>query len=230
MKVSDLKAAEKIKVGKIGNNEPLIWLVGAHGHYQKGHTVIITENTIGNITFSPANPIDKDRDRRLYGNNRYYDSYIRKCLNDTFLKTVFSPFETAAIAPTEIRAVKPDIDVLGSGEKIDAMTDMLFLLSASEAGLDEENEEGRIIKLFRNAPFRRALDIDGDADWWWLRTPYPSNSCVVRLVNTAGTLVSSSACHGVRGLRPACNLVSTHLVSGPDNDGCYALTAEDENG
>jgi hypothetical protein len=226
MKVSELKVAEKIKVGTIGNGEPIAWLVGAHGHYQKGHTVIITENTLGNITFSPANPIDKIGDRRLFGNNRYFDSYVRKYLNNDFLKMVFTPGEIAAIAPTAIKAIRPQVDISGD-EKTDAMIDWLFFLSTAETGLEEENEEGRIIKLFRKASFRRALDINGAADWWWLRTPYASNSYNVRVVGTTGALANYSAYYGSRGLRPACNLVSNHLVSEPDNEGCYGLITDE---
>jgi hypothetical protein len=229
MKVSELKVAEKIKVGKTGKGEPIIWLVGGHGHYQKGNTVIIAENTLGNITFSPANPIDKIRDRRFFGNNRYLDSYVRKYLNDDFLKSVFSPDEIAAIAPTGIKAIKPDVDIIGD-EKTDTMADLFFLLSASEIGLEEENEEGRIIKLFRRASFRRAYDIDGAADWWWLRTPYASYSFDVRIVHPTGALGNDHAYNGNWGLRPACNLVSSHLVSGPDNEGCYDLIKEGVNG
>jgi hypothetical protein len=222
MTVSELKVAEKIKFGTIGKGDPIVWLVGAHGHYREGHTVIIAENTLGNITFSPANPIDKIRERRLYGNNRYRDSYVRKYLNDDFLKAVFSPGEIAALVPAVIKAIRPDIDI-SEDEKTDTMTDLLFLLSASETGLDEENEEGRIIKLFEKSLFRRALDIDGDADWWWLRTPCASYSYDVRYVNPTGALYYNHAYGGHRGLRPACNLVSNHLVSEPDNDGCYGL-------
>jgi hypothetical protein len=230
MKVSEMKVADKIKVGKIGKDEPVIWLVGAHGHYRKGITVIIAENTLGNITFSPANPVDKNEDRRLYGNNRYYDSYVRKYLNDVFFKTVFSPFETAAITPVEIKAIKPAIDVSGNGEKIDVMADLVFLLSASEVGLDGENEEGRLIKLFKKTSRRRPRGVDGDADWWWLRTPDPSTPRGARYVNAVGALCSYDAYNGSRGLRPACNLASTHPVSGPDNDGYYTLTMEVSNG
>jgi hypothetical protein len=226
MKVSELKVAEKIKVGTIGKGEPIVWLIGAHGHYQKEHTVIITENTLGNITFSPANPIEKIRDRRLWGNNRYRDSYVRAYLsNDSFLQAVFSPGEIAAIAPTTIKAIRPDIDISGD-EKIDTMTDLLFLLSASEVGLEDENEEGHIIKLFKKASFRRALDISGDADWWLLRTACASDSYNVRYVDTSGALTYNSAFDGFRGLRPACNLVSNHLVSEPDNEGCYGLITD----
>jgi hypothetical protein len=229
MKVSELKVAEKIKVGKIGNDEPIVWLIGAHGHYQKGNTVIIAENTLGNITFSPANPADKIRNRRLYGNNRYLDSYVRKYLNGDFLKAVFSPGEIAAIAPTGIKAIRPDVDISGD-EKTDAMTDLLFLLSASEIGLDGEGEEGRLIALFKKALFRRARDIDGDADWWWLRTAYASFSDHVRSVYPSGALRNYGAYNGLWGLRPACNLVSNYLVSEPDNEGCYGLITEGTNG
>jgi hypothetical protein len=224
MKVSDLKAAEKIKIGQIGD-KPVIWLVGEHNHYQEDATVLVSEGTLGNITFAPANPVDHDRDRRLWGSNRYKDSYVRKCLNhDAFLKAIFSPIERAAIVPTEIESSIPYIDDPKRGKKLDVVKDVLFLLSASELGfVDGGDDEGCIIELFRNPGFRSALDIDGDRDWYWLRTPYASHSYSVRGVNTNGTLTYNYADNGHIGLRPACNLKSFNLVSGPDDEGCYSL-------
>jgi hypothetical protein len=81
-------------------------------------------------------------------------------------------------------------------------------------GLEEDDTEGGMIELFKDAKNRIALDIDGKPDWWWLRTPYSASSRHVRRVNSDGTLSSlHNAYNGHFGLRPACNIKITYLVS-----------------
>jgi hypothetical protein len=202
---------KEIEFGRI-NGEPLVWHIAEQNHkgFPLDTITIIPVSTLGNITFSRANPLDKDHDRRLYGNNRYKDSDVRRYINsDEFLKTVFSPEELDAIVETELKVKQPDID----GGEIDVLRDRLFLLSASEVGLEEGDTEGGVIELFKDGKNRRILDIDGDPDWWWLRSALVSDSCHVRDVNTDGSTDLVNAYHGNRGVRPACNLKISYLVS-----------------
>jgi hypothetical protein len=211
VKIAELKAGEKITFGRI-NGEPLIWRIAEQNHksFPADTAVVVTDRTIGNITFAPANPLDKIRERRLCGNNRYKDSYIRRYINsDEFLKEVFGPEELESIVETELRVRRPDAD----GGGIDAVHDRLFLLSSSEAGLDDDGAEGEIIELFKDDKNRRALDIDRDPEWRWLRSPYVSSSYSVRLVPSGGSARSNHAYGGLIGVRPACNLLSSNLVS-----------------
>jgi hypothetical protein len=110
---------------------------------------------------------------------------------------------------TEFNVIQPNVD----GGGIDPIFDLLFLLSASEAGLNKEDAEGSIIELFKDEENRIAFDIDDNEDWWWLRTPYASYSYNARYVSTSGTLNHGYAYSGSGGLRPACNLSSDHPVS-----------------
>jgi hypothetical protein len=211
VKVAELKAGEKIAFGRI-NGEPLIWRIAEQNHrgFPADTVAVVTDRTIGNITFAPASPSDKIRERRLYGNNRYKDSYIRRYINsDGFLKEVFDSEELGSIVETELKVRQPDAD----GGGIDTVRDRLFLLSASEAGLDDDGAEGEIIELFKDDKNRCALDINGDPDWWWLRSPYVSNSYLVRPVLTDRSSANLNACYGSIGVRPACNLLSSNLVS-----------------
>jgi hypothetical protein len=212
-KKNDFKIGGKVKFGRI-NDEPITWLIGEQNHkgYPADTVTMIAERTLGNITFSVASPLHRNRDRRLYGSNHYIDSYARGYMNsDAFLNAVFSPEELAAIAETKIKTIQPDID----GGGLDFCNDRLFFLSASEVGFSGEDfhREGSIIELFKDTNFRRALDIDGEPDWYWLRTPYASSSSGVRLVGAGGALSSHSACYGYHGFRPACNLASDYLES-----------------
>jgi hypothetical protein len=212
IKIAELTTGERIKFGNINGN-PLIWRIAEQNHkgFPADTVTIATDGTIGNITFAPANPLDKIRERRLYGSNRYKDSYVRRYINsDEFIKSLFTPDEAAAIIETEIKTRTPDVD----GGGIDAFHDHLFLLSASEAGyVKDEDEEGSILELFKDGKNRRALDIDEKRDWWLLRSALVSDSDHVRYVDADGSTSSSYAYHGSRGVRPACNLLSNNLVS-----------------
>jgi hypothetical protein len=210
-KISDLTVGNKFPFGKI-NGEPLIWYAGEPNHklYPPDTVTIVPVGTMGNITFSSANPIDKVKERRLYGNNRYQDSYVRQRINsDEFLHAIFTDEELAAIVETCVHTLIPEVDGGGIGPSYDR----LFLLSASEVGLVEDDAEGSIIELFKDEKIRKARDIESDLDWWWLRSANVSNSYNVRCVSAYGTLSYSNAYYGNWGLRPACNLKSDYLVS-----------------
>ena len=210
VKIADLKTGERIQFGRIGG-EPLIWRIAEQNHkgFPADTVTIITARTIGNNTFAPANPLDKIHDRRLYGSNRYKDSHIRHYINsDEFVKSILNPEEVEAIIATEIKIKAPDVD----GGGIDTVFDRFFLLSASEVGHKDEDDEGSIIEFFKtNSP--RILDIDGSPDWWWLRSALVSSSYLVRTVYTDGSASSDGAYYGSGGVRPACNLLSGNLVS-----------------
>jgi hypothetical protein len=211
VKIAELKIGEKIKFGRI-NGKSLIWRIAEQNHkgFPADTVTIVTDGTIGNITFAPANPLDKDHDRRLYGSNRYNDSYVRRYINsDEFINSLFTNEEAAAIIETEIKTRQPDVD----GGGIDTDLDRLFLLSAPEVGHGEENEEGNIIELFKDGENRQTFDINGDNDWWWLRSAIVSFSSDVRNVHTGGSTYHHNAYHGNVGVRPACNLKISYPVS-----------------
>ena len=54
--------------------------------------------------------------------------------------------------------------------------------------------------------------------WWWTATPDSPKNSYARLVYSDGTLVSSYACLGSRGVRPLCVLKSEILKSYLDGD------------
>ena len=211
IRISDAKVGDKIQFGSI-NEIPLVWLIGELNHegYPSDTVNIVTEGTIGNMAFAPGNPIDKIKERRLYGSNVYRDSYVRHRLNsDDFITAVFTKEEVAAIVETPLDTLLPDID----GGGVSPCIDRLFLFSASEVGLTEDDGEGSIIELFKDPRNRCAKDIEGDHDWWFLRSAIVSVSYNVRLVSYNGTASNLNAYSGSWGVRPACNLKSDYLVS-----------------
>jgi len=141
-----------------------------------------------------------------------------------------------ALLSTSLTVVKASVD----GGGTETVADKVFLLSTTEVGLaDEGYAEGSKLALFSDNTSRQAYptalcvsnseytstNIKTDLPWyWWLRTPNASNAHVVRLVDPYGILNYSSAYFSTRGVRPACNLPSSILVSDtPDEDGAYII-------
>ncbi len=141
-----------------------------------------------------------------------------------------------ALLSTSLTVVKANYD----GGGTETVVDKVFLLSTTEVGLaDEDYAEGSKLALFSDNTSRQAYptalcvsnseytdaDLKTDSPWRWrLRTPDASSSYLVRRVNTDGSLNYDAARSGIIGIRPACNLSSSILVSDtPDEDGAYII-------
>ena len=141
-----------------------------------------------------------------------------------------------ALLSTSLTVVKASVD----GGGTETVADKVFLLSTTEVGLaDEGYAEGSKLALFSGDTSRRAYPTalcvsnseytdaslkTGSPWYWWLRTPYASDARTVRRVYLNGSLGSGDAHSGAPGVRPACNLPSSILVSDtPDTDGAYIM-------
>jgi hypothetical protein len=141
-----------------------------------------------------------------------------------------------ALLSTSLTVVKASVD----GGGTETVVDKVFLLSTTEVGLaDEGYAEGSKLALFSDNTSRLAYptalcvsnseytdtSLKTDSPWnWWLRTPYAYGASHVRRVNSGGRLSNSGAAYGNCGIRPACNLPSSILVSDtPDEDGAYII-------
>ncbi len=147
----------------------------------------------------------------------------------------FTANEQAALLSTTLTVGKTSVD--GGGTETD--TCKIFNLSATEVGLSGDFTEGSILSLFNTSsnrivkPTANAVSnsdytnssLNASSAWyWWLRTPYASDSCIVRFVGTGGSLSYYYAYDGYIGLRPAFNLASGLLISdSADSDGCYTV-------
>ena len=150
----------------------------------------------------------------------------------------FTALELAKMLDTTLTVAKNTITDGGASEVV---TDKVFLLSNTEARLGNENSivEGSLFSIFvANADriaymtgqaFTNTLSASKPATvdtarFWWLRTPFATNSNIARMVYLDGTLGSNFACYGNIGVRPALNLASDILVSDTtDVDGCYTV-------
>ena len=141
-----------------------------------------------------------------------------------------------ALLSTSLTVVKADVD----GGETETVADKVFLLSTTEVGLDDEGyAEGSKLALFSNDTSRLAYptalcvsnseytstNLKTDRPWyWWLRTPVASSVRDVYFVHSNGLFGSHNAYFSTRGVRPACNLPSSILVSNsPDEDGAYII-------
>ena len=167
----------------------------------------------------------------VYSNYNEYDTEVG------FLTNFSEEFNNALIATTK-RVAKNTVTDGGSYEDVE---DKIFLLSNTEVGLANENNivEGSIYSLFNTSSNRIAYPTaeavskseytnsnfaSSKAWYWWLRTPYASNSRGARSVGTDGTLNYYDACNGHLGVRPACCIPSSIYVSDEaGSDGAYTI-------
>lgn len=150
-----------------------------------------------------------------------------------FLNTFGSDFLNALLTTTLTVARNTVTD----GGSYETLTDKLFLASNTEVGLANENNivEGAKLALFTDNASRVATPTAecvsnggngtvGSGWYWWLRTPYASDSYDARSVYSDGPLINGYASYGSYGVRPLCNLLSSILVSDTtDSDGCYVI-------
>ena len=102
---------------------------------------------------------------------------------------------------TKLKVTLPSID----GGGIEEVTDKIFLISRTEVGLGNESSEpeGYKYALFTNDTSRQAYPTQEAVDnstyshndfktsnsrFWWMRTPYTSDSYLVRSVYSSGSL------------------------------------------
>ena len=150
----------------------------------------------------------------------------------------FSDQMKNALLDVTKKTVKNTVTDGGGYENV---TSKIFLLSTTEVGLANENSvaEGSLYSLFSTASNRQCKptaeavskseytdsSFNANSNWyWWLRTPDASFSDSVRFVNTHGSLNNYTAYGGRYGVRPACVVSSSILVSdNADTDGAYTI-------
>ena len=170
-------------------------------------------------------------------NANVYNNYNEYDAEAGFLTNFSDEFRNALLTTTK-RVAKNTVTDGGSYEDVE---DKIFLLSNTEVGLANENNivEGSIYSLFNTSSNRIAYPTaeavskseytnsnlaSSKAWYWWLRTPYASNSYSARSVHTYGTLDNLTAYNGHIGVRPACCIPSSIYVSDEaGSDGAYTI-------
>ncbi len=112
-------------------------------------------------------------------------------------------------------------------ESVGALEDPAYISYALDLVADDGTTYGECPDdnrtfLLTDAMYRRNRDVIEPIDeWWWTATAvsaYASDSAGARLVRTDGTLNWNYAYRGYGGVRPACYLCSSILVSVDDAD------------
>lgn len=149
----------------------------------------------------------------------------------------FSKNFKKAILETSLKTVRPRED--GYGDASENVVSKMFLASTTEVGLPNESgiAEGSKLPIFDSDSSRQAYLTQEAVNksnytrvstskphWWWLRTPYTTNSYSVRNVNGVGSLSWNSARNGDHCARPLCNIPSSTMVSDyVDGSGAYEI-------
>lgn len=156
-------------------------------------------------------------------------------------------FDDAFVAALKDTTLKVALNTVTDGGSYESVVRKFFLPSRAELFGATENSvmEGSLLSYFSaNTNAIRLAQISAYAaqdntnkgssavtagsNWYyWLRTPYSSNSYFVRFVLSDGSLYYLSAYGGRGGVRPLCNLDSGISVSdSTDSDGCYTLNLD----
>lgn len=229
-----------------------------HTGYPANSVTLITDKIIALLPFDAKEPSNSNADRKISGNNRYSVSNLLQWLNSSssagiwysakhaadtppnaagvsvnpydawagFLEMLDNNFMAALIETTQT-VVRNTVTDGGGSESV---TSKIFLASATEMGLANENNiaEGSKLSMFTNDTSRIAYCTQAAIDtsqnpsdptiidpWYYIiRTPYAANSINVRNVDSSGLLnIGNSAYIGSRGVRPLCNLPSLVLIT-----------------
>lgn len=151
--------------------------------------------------------------------NDYANSTIHSYLNSTFLAMLDSNIQKA------IKQVKlPYRKGSGTSTTVtsgsNGLPAKIFLLSATEMSFNFSympSGEGAELAYFKgcadnSSDSKRVAYLNGSAAYWWLRSPYCSNSHSALYVSSNGDW-GRNYCSSSRGIRPALILPSTLLVS-----------------
>ena len=170
-------------------------------------------------------------------NRNVYNGYNEYDQENGFLTNFSTQMKNSLLQATK-NVVKNSAADGGGYENV---IEKIFLLSNTEVGLANENgvAEGTLYALFKTSSNRvvyptaeavsnseySSSSLSKDNPWyWWLRTPYVSNSYITRGVYTDGSLSHNDAYCGHFGVRPACIVPSSILVTdSTDSDGAYTI-------
>lgn len=112
---------------------------------------------------------------------------LRKWLNDTFIKDIFSAEEMKAVTLSDVSADKNPSYASCKTNQGNDTNDKLFLLSIKEVEQYFVSNEKRLCKPTKYAVYNGAYEDSRGYGWWWLRSA-GRNSFNAALVNYDGSV------------------------------------------
>lgn len=170
---------------------------GSNNYWQSGVRQYLNSDSAANTWWQPTTVFD-----RSYS-NRSVAGYLTT-LNSDFKGMLALPnIQTVANNLFETTGYDGKSFTLNTAYDI---KDKIFLLSHTEVNLSTSPNVGSVLDYYDNATNAKRIKYradNGDAYYWWLRTPYPTGAYYVRGVNTTGALSGSTA-SGSIGVAAAC--------------------------
>jgi len=203
--------------GEIIKTEPVAWLIVSQGNYGQGKTLLLSKEIVANYNF--------------YGKNQnsmtnWQNSDIRAWLRSTFYNHLSAQFKNAvALVNTETPTM---------AGKPQTVQDSVFILSTNELGLTNRAKNGKNTSFFVDEQKRKAVQSlsvssKGKSIYqpqrYWLRTYNMPNKASgygdgdIFVITNQGLMNSLSGSNWGCGVRPAVNLKSDTVVSGPYDNG-----------
>lgn len=239
--IADLPSKSKVKLGKF-SGIPLKWLVCRDSVDQSLRLILDTESItiIGNKMYDNKEPSNSDTGRTYSGCNRYIWSNIRQWLNSSNKADEWYISQHQADTPPDYTNVagflhewtEKEIGVLENASWIvtrhsvdgggtESFQNRIVLPSTTEMGL-ESGTGGNRLDIFNSNSDRIYSNS------YWCRTPQPTLSYNVMIVNTNGEIYASGGANNSKhSVRPLCSPNPSTLVSNePDSDGCYTIQIE----
>lgn len=157
--------------------------------------------------------------------------------NENGFLTNFSQYFKNVLITTNLKTITG----INASNDTETLNEKIFLASTTEIGGTNEKSiaEGSKLSLFSGNNSRMAyltleafnnsgvknsefITIDKPF-FWWLRTPHPARSFLVKRIDSAGKVGESEAFNSL-GIRPLCNIKNNILVSDDtDSDGAYRI-------
>lgn len=171
---------------------------GSNNYYQSGLRQLLNTDLASNNWWHPTTIFD-----RPYA-NRTTNGYLRS-LNEDFINVLATP-EITHIANNIFEYPSLDGRTFTLNTEYKINTDKVFLLSHTEVGLSASPNIGTVLDYYsthntNNDRIKYRID-NGNAYYWWFRTPYPTYASIFRFCSASGALNYSGA-NGSYGVAPA---------------------------
>ncbi len=205
-----------------GEGKPVTWIVVARGHYEGlvPHVTLLSEELIGRHAFDNSSHVTKSGYNNWgeSGTHSSADYGLRPWLNSTgihadegFYRAFSESFKNAVLITDLPNREWQNGSAYNTQDKV-------FTPSTTELGDSTHGSTyqiGTIYPYFKGAgDAKRITLLDGEARWYWTRSPASTLSTLVHCVSSSGAILRHShANDGYYGVRPALNLRADTLVS-----------------